>query len=122
MCDGDASVLNQLYAVPTPAPMHCVSGFAMNNVHDMTMKMTETVKRALVRECVKKVLFRRINFLGKNCMVCIITFNELVHTIKRDISYNVKIVFGIGHVKTQMLQKQNTDNEIRSRTSNSISL
>ena len=50
---------------PTSAPMHCVSGFAIHNVNDMTMKMTDTGKRALVRECVKKVLFRRIKFFRR---------------------------------------------------------
>ena len=48
-----------------PATMPCVSGFAINNVNDMTMKMTDTGKRGLVRECVKKVLFRRIKFFRK---------------------------------------------------------
>ena len=50
---------------PSPATLPCVSGFAIQNVKDMTMKMTDTGKRALVRECVKKVLFRRIKFFRK---------------------------------------------------------
>ena len=63
----DANNVNSIYGnSPTPATMPCVSGFAIhNNVNDMTMKMTDTGKRGLVRECVKKVLFRRIKFFRK---------------------------------------------------------
>ena len=62
----DACNVNTFDAnAPLPATMPCVSGFAMHNVNDMTMKMTDTGKRGLVRECVKKVLFRRIKFFRK---------------------------------------------------------
>ena len=62
----DANNVNSFDSnAPLPATMPGVSAFAIHNVNDMTMKMTDTGKRALVRECVKKVLFRRIKFFRK---------------------------------------------------------